>query len=228
MQKFICAAITPIDYLNLLLPFVSCTIAGEKDYFLVDSGSTFSVLSVTYKRLLKDNPKTVHPPFVAVNGSSVQIFGSLHTDITYRRIKFTHTFYVASVLHNLLGFDFQVANNLILVPHNKTLVSLDRIAMNMTSHLCESSDGAQLAVDLGFEGYSRKFKNIADINALVSSLPHPAPVLTSDAKLTLSQTTDTENKMNMVCYSLHPWEVAANCAMASCSSSQGGGSDLFR
>ena len=92
-----------------------------------------------------------HPPFVAVNGSTVKIFGSTTVDIVYDAVTYTHRFFVADVLHNLLGFDFLAHYNLVLLPRAKKLISVHTLSKNLSPDILSSRSGRKLADTLGLD-----------------------------------------------------------------------------
>ena len=102
-----------VDYEDASLPFITCEIQGKCDNFLVDSGSTFSVLSLPYRFLCSLTVEPGCPSFSAVNGSPVNIYGATDVVLTYHGTQYSHRFYVANVVYNLLGFDFLRGNNLV-------------------------------------------------------------------------------------------------------------------
>ena len=70
-------------------------------------------------------------------------------NLIYDAITYTHHFFVADVVHNLLGFDFLVKNNLLLIPRSRKLVSVASLCDNLSPNMTSTRAGRKLALELG-------------------------------------------------------------------------------
>ena len=103
------------------LPFLSARFGNNEDLFLVDSGSTYSILSRKYRDLVVDKSAD-YKPFIAVNGSLIEVFGLYYTELKTQWFTIENYFFVADISYNIIGYDIMFEHGLVLVPNSEALL----------------------------------------------------------------------------------------------------------
>ena len=85
---------------------------GEWKNFLVDTGSCFSIVQ-HYDGQIDTTDK---PCMTAVNGSRIEVQGTVVDTVVINEIPYEHRFVVANVSHNILGYDFWSYHELTIRP----------------------------------------------------------------------------------------------------------------
>ena len=102
------------------------TILGTMRLLLVDSGSVYSILPVSFLPFLPSFP----PQFslTAVNGSRVRVYARLSLPIKLHTLSLKQEFLIADVFCPILGIDFLITHGALLDPLHKTL-TLNKITI---------------------------------------------------------------------------------------------------
>ena len=96
-----------------LLPYISVGILGRNDFFLIDTGSTVSILKSTYASRYKLYP-TPCLNFRAVNGTELKIHGQCTATLEIGTQILEHIFFVADIDTNIIGNDILQQHNIFL------------------------------------------------------------------------------------------------------------------
>ena len=103
-------------------PIIRLTVGGEPVDFLIDTGSSVSVLSMnTFNRLKKCFDlilKVVKPINLrAVNESSIKIYGKVRLNVNFNGEELPYNFLVSNLNVNIVGFDFMRRYDMMFIGH---------------------------------------------------------------------------------------------------------------
>lgn len=101
---------------------ISATIGEAKHSFLIDTGSSLSILPYN-----SNYSPFLHPTGISLtnaSGSNIKCYGELNAQVNIpsARRSFKFTFVVADVMQPILGLDFLSENGLIVDPKNRLLI----------------------------------------------------------------------------------------------------------
>ena len=116
----------------------SSSFTSNSILFLVDTGSSLSILPISFK----PDPDTKNFSLRAANGSIVKTLGTLSLSFTLPNFSsiFNWNFCVADVTHPILGADFLCANSFLVDCRSHSLTSTDPSIFSISSVLPESSN----------------------------------------------------------------------------------------
>ena len=95
--------VADLPYITLSLN-VSDTV--RFDQFLIDTGSSQSILKKHYRKLLRGLGDASNVKLNAVNGSQIDVFGRVDLEVLVKGNRTIQSFLVADVVHNILGMTF--------------------------------------------------------------------------------------------------------------------------
>ena len=110
---------------SLVLPTIQVQVEDGLVDFLVDTGSSVSIVKSTAKEINTQR----RPILQAVNGTYVQGKGMVTLNVMLQEQPYPHEFIVADVIHNIIGYDFWAAYQMYLRP---TYQGVEVFAADMT------------------------------------------------------------------------------------------------
>lgn len=152
------------------LPLViSATIQGHEQKFLIDTGSTVSILPLNSHYLPFLRPSGIS--LRNVSGKPIPCHGEIDVELIIPRARrcFNFTFVVADVIQPILGIDFLIEHALLVDAKNKLLI--------------DSTTGSIIKLNNGNQPHVTFFVDFNDIDKRVVHLISQYPNLTSPLQL---------------------------------------------
>ena len=139
--------------------FVSVQMEKTLDVALLDTGAAYSILRASYSALV-DATLESKLTLAAANGSHIRVYGRARVSIKIGIKIVVHVFYVADVVHNILGADLIKAHDIVIsLASNKVTIQGQEVAIvNMAIPMprcrcqCHDQPGVAATVDTLYPG----------------------------------------------------------------------------
>ena len=139
--------------------FVSVQMDKTLDVALLDTGAAYSILRASYSALV-DATLDSKLTLAAANGSHIRVYGRARVSIKIGIKMVVHVFYVADVVHNILGADLIKAHDIVIsLAQNRVTIQGQEVAIvNMAIPMprcrcqCHDQPGVAATVDTLYPG----------------------------------------------------------------------------